>query len=247
MDVDVIDTIPIIDADTHLLEPGDLFTSRVAKKFVDRVPQLKWVEEAGNEAWFVGERRIGGGVFSMAGYDAYPPDFPPRLFDSPKENWDAKTRAARMDRYGIQAEVLYPNVTLFYSDAVSDSGQEHATPDRLRSGLQRLPNGLCRGSPGSVRADHHAPVLRPRRLLGRDQALCRSRPQGDRVLTGAELLRPAVPGERPLGSAVGAGPGHGVVDQLPHRAAGRWVRLRRSGSHHGETRRVRLGRLPARS
>ena len=32
--------IPVIDVDSHLTEPADLWTSRVPARYVDRVPQM---------------------------------------------------------------------------------------------------------------------------------------------------------------------------------------------------------------
>ena len=39
-------TIPIIDTDTHVVEPPDLWTSRVASKWGDLVPHVEWDDAA---------------------------------------------------------------------------------------------------------------------------------------------------------------------------------------------------------
>ena len=44
---ELLDDIRIIDADTHVIEPPDLFTSRVStKKWGDLVPHVRWDETA---------------------------------------------------------------------------------------------------------------------------------------------------------------------------------------------------------
>ena len=56
-----ISEIPIIDTDTHVVEPPDLWTSRVSSKWGDLVPHVEWDEAAGEEAWFTGQAAVGGG------------------------------------------------------------------------------------------------------------------------------------------------------------------------------------------
>ena len=53
----------IIDADSHITEPPDLWTSRVASKWGDLVPHVAWDEENNEQSWFVGDER----VFSVGG------------------------------------------------------------------------------------------------------------------------------------------------------------------------------------
>src|SRR5258708_7363973 len=43
--LDEIARYPIIDVDSHISEPGDLWTSRVSKKWGDLVPHVKWAED----------------------------------------------------------------------------------------------------------------------------------------------------------------------------------------------------------
>jgi uncharacterized protein len=105
--------IAVIDTDTHVVEPPDLWTSRVPGRG-DEVPHVRWDDERGDEAWFVGGQRLAAvGNPAMAGWGEYPPDHPLRWSDIDPVTWDAPTRLARMDADGIQAQVLYPNVALF--------------------------------------------------------------------------------------------------------------------------------------
>ncbi|GAA2403049.1 amidohydrolase family protein [Actinomadura vinacea] len=110
----VISEIKIIDTDTHVVEPPDLWTSRIPAKYGDQIPHVRWDDENGEEAWFVsGERMAAVGAPAMAGWVEYPPHHPRRWRDIDPVMYDAKARAAHMDQYGIQAQVLYPNVALF--------------------------------------------------------------------------------------------------------------------------------------
>ena len=51
--------IPIIDTDTHVVEPPDLWTSRVSAKWGDLVPHVAWDPVAEEEAWYSGTARLG--------------------------------------------------------------------------------------------------------------------------------------------------------------------------------------------
>ena len=107
------DDLRIIDADTHLTERHDLFTSRAPDTFKDRVPRVVDIE--GKPFWVVDDDvQLGparaGTVIDRSG-DKYP-------FEECKLNpiewgieaaWDAESRLAWMDENGFYAQVLYPN------------------------------------------------------------------------------------------------------------------------------------------
>lgn len=110
----VIEQIPVIDTDTHVVEPPDLWTDRMPAKYGDLVPHVLWDDKAAEEAWFIGDQRVAPvGSPAQAGWHEYPPDHPRRWEDADPATWEAKARLARMDEYGIFAQILYPNVALF--------------------------------------------------------------------------------------------------------------------------------------
>jgi predicted TIM-barrel fold metal-dependent hydrolase len=112
----VIGEIQIIDADTHLVEPPDLWTSRLPSRWGDMIPHVKWDAGQEEEAWFVGDQRLAPvASAAQAGWPEFPPDHPRRWSDADPVTWDPKLRLARMDEYGVHAQVLYPNVALFNS------------------------------------------------------------------------------------------------------------------------------------
>jgi predicted TIM-barrel fold metal-dependent hydrolase len=111
----VLESVKVIDVDTHVVEPYDLWTSRVStKKWGDRVPHVRWDERAGEDLWFSGDSVIGSGAgAAAAGWREAPPKHAPRLADVDPATWKPAERLRLMDEYGIHAQVLYPNVAGF--------------------------------------------------------------------------------------------------------------------------------------
>jgi predicted TIM-barrel fold metal-dependent hydrolase len=102
----------IIDVDTHITEPPDVWTSRVPRRYVDRVPQVRRV--AGADLWFLGDEQIGAvGPTAPAGYAEAMPVTPLGYDDIVPAAWIAEERVKLMDQRGVWAEVLYPNVAGF--------------------------------------------------------------------------------------------------------------------------------------
>ena len=116
--MDLFDEHRVIDVDTHVTEPADTWTSRVAEKFKQRAPRIERID--GIDRWVIDGTAslVGPGVVTMAGYDGQPPDqFPATYEDCHPAGSDAKARIEHMDKDGIYAEVLYPNVGGFGSQA----------------------------------------------------------------------------------------------------------------------------------
>jgi predicted TIM-barrel fold metal-dependent hydrolase len=110
--------IRVIDADTHLTEPADLWTARIPRRFHDDAPSVRLHEESGTWRWVIGDRWCSMvGNYSMAGWREFPPSCPPTLGDADPACYDAKARLAHMDGYGVYAQVLYPNIIAFEGHA----------------------------------------------------------------------------------------------------------------------------------
>ncbi len=104
----------VIDVDTHITEPPDVWTARVSRKWGERVPHIERID--GRDVWMAGDERIGTpGSTSMAGFDGVIPESPATFDDIHPSMFDARERLAFMDEQGIDAQVLYPNVGGFGS------------------------------------------------------------------------------------------------------------------------------------
>ena len=112
-----VDQYRVIDTDTHVIEPYDLWTSRLSvDKWGDKVPHVRFDEKRKEDAWYFGTDRVGAAASAaQAGWAEFPPDHPPSLDVVDPATWDVGDRLARMDEYGIWAQVLYPNVAGFGS------------------------------------------------------------------------------------------------------------------------------------
>ena len=83
----------IIDADTHLIEPPDIFTSRLARKYHEQCPHIQ--EHTEKES---------------AEFRNYTANC---IGDNPAESlYDPVERAKVMDRHGINAAATYPTLGL---------------------------------------------------------------------------------------------------------------------------------------
>lgn len=105
-----------IDTDTHVTEPPDTWTARLASKWGDRIPHIERVD--GLDLWIIGGEPAGGpGMVTAAGFDGTIPDGRKTFEECPAASYDAKARLALMDEEGIYAQVLYPNTGGFGSQA----------------------------------------------------------------------------------------------------------------------------------
>jgi uncharacterized protein len=119
--------LPIADADSHILEPADVFTSRVPKRFVDQAPRVELSPRTGHHHWRIGSEWIWPvGHFAFAGFNEYPPLGPAEYEDVQVSAYDAHARLARMDEYGLDVQVLYPNIVGFQAPLLVEVGHEFA-------------------------------------------------------------------------------------------------------------------------
>jgi predicted TIM-barrel fold metal-dependent hydrolase len=113
----ILEGVHIIDADTHVTEVHDLWTSRASAKYKDRVPQVK--EVGGELAWYIdGDKRMGPAQTAccirrdgtkMIGMELTKTKFAD-IFEG---SYDVKARLDFMDSTGIQAQIAYPNLLGF--------------------------------------------------------------------------------------------------------------------------------------
>ena len=118
----LVERFRVIDVDSHISEPEDLWTSRVSSRWGDLVPHVvknprgPRSDGATDDVWIFGGRAtIPTAMTAIAGSEYYLPEHPATLADADPAAFDARARLAYLDRNGIYAQVIYPNVGGFGS------------------------------------------------------------------------------------------------------------------------------------
>ncbi len=119
----------VADVDSHIIEPPDLWTSRVSSKWGDLVPYVKYHDRRQEDWWYIGTQKLYGvGAFAQAGWRDFPPSHPPSLSDALPAAIDPKARLAYMDEVGVYYQLMYPNILGFHSHVfLNEMPQELAT------------------------------------------------------------------------------------------------------------------------
>lgn len=109
--------ISVIDCDAHYTEPPDLWTSRAPASLRDRVPQMRRVD--GRDIWYVDDDvplgPVGLCVVSKGGTKVLGRLHLDRLDTLDEAAYDPGARVRLLDKLGIGAQILYPNVAGFAS------------------------------------------------------------------------------------------------------------------------------------
>ena len=102
----------VIDCDTHVTEPPDVWTARLPAKFRDRAPRIVHDEKFGWDVWKIGETQslVTVGHTAVAGWPEPFPSAPRTFAEVPRAAHDAAARLEYMDSIGVWAAALYPNV-----------------------------------------------------------------------------------------------------------------------------------------
>ena len=147
-----------------MIEPYDLWTSRIdVGKWGDKVPHVRWDEALQEDAWYFGEQRVGAAAAAaQAGWREFPPQHPPRLDDVDPGTWEASARLNVMDKYGIWAAVLYPNVAGFGAGKMLTMGDRELMLACVRAYNDFL-SEYSSIAARPLRPDHGPAVLGPRR------------------------------------------------------------------------------------
>jgi predicted TIM-barrel fold metal-dependent hydrolase len=145
----------LVDADTHVNEPPDLWTSRVSSRYRDRAPRIERFDEG--DAWVLEgvADPINFGLNATAGMDAALMKGWVRFEDIRRGGYEPLVRLEEMDRDRVDAAVLFPTPRLSQSVIANRDPEFHlelvrayndwlteyaaAAPDRL-GGIALLPN-----------------------------------------------------------------------------------------------------------
>ena len=111
-------TLPfkLVSADSHIVEPPDLWTTRMDRRFRDRAPRIVMDAESDYFAC-EGSKRSGGGIGLLATRPKYDdPDhdfgFEGKWVDVLESAYEPAARVAELDREGIEAELIYTSFGL---------------------------------------------------------------------------------------------------------------------------------------
>lgn len=148
-------TYRLISADSHVNEPGDLWTARVPRSFLDRAPRIERFEHG--DAWVI-EGVADPINFGMNACAGLPPERMQgwmRFEDMRRGGYDPSVRLIEMDEDGVDAEVMYPTPRLAQAIVANRDTEFHVAcvqayndwlseyvayaPDRF-GGLALLPN-----------------------------------------------------------------------------------------------------------
>ena len=117
----------IVDADAHITEPPDVWTARVPKKYAEVLPHVAVHPKTGHHHWRVGDSwywPVAGGMLSQAGWPEPMPSSPWEYEEADPAVYKAEKRLERMDEYGIDVQIVYPNIIGFISAALIPLGIE---------------------------------------------------------------------------------------------------------------------------
>jgi predicted TIM-barrel fold metal-dependent hydrolase len=124
----IADRYAVVDVDSHVIEPPDLWTERMPAKWGDLIPRVAYDEKYGEDRWWLGDRRLFGvGAYAAAGWKDFPPSHPSCLEDIHPAGYDAAARLRHLDENGIWSQMLYGNILGFQSHAFLRVGEAFAT------------------------------------------------------------------------------------------------------------------------
>ena len=124
----------VIDTDTHVIEPYDLWTSRMSSKWGDDRPHVAFDEKWNTKRWRVGDHWLNPvGYYSAAGWPEHVPSYPPTLEEANPAGHQAAERLKLMDSYGLYAQVLYPNIIGFESQLFASMKDQDLALDCVRA------------------------------------------------------------------------------------------------------------------
>ena len=120
----------IVDTDSHITEPPDVWTARVPKKYAELVPHVAVHPKTGRRHWRVADVwywPVAGGGTSQAGWPEPLPSGPWEYDEADPAVYKAGDRLRRMDEFGLEVQIVYPNIIGFISATLIPLGLEVST------------------------------------------------------------------------------------------------------------------------
>src|SRR2546423_6223508 len=106
---------PIVDVDSHLVEPVDLWKARMpSHRDDDRIPTVEFDAQADEFRWRIGRTWLSAvGEYCHAGWHEHVPSHPDTLDVADPACFEPAARLRKLDEYNIRSQVLYPNIIAF--------------------------------------------------------------------------------------------------------------------------------------
>ena len=108
--------LPVVDVDSHWVEPAELWVDRAPARFKDRVPRLVSDPANDRDVWIVDGEVMAGYCFTVIddrGDKAFGTMTITHAADADPSASYAGPRLAMMDKLGLSAQVLFPNAIGF--------------------------------------------------------------------------------------------------------------------------------------
>jgi hypothetical protein len=171
-DVTNTQTGPVVDADGHVLEPGDMYQNYIDPQYRDRAIRIA-VDDRGYENLIIDNKpyqnsSMRGNLGAIGGIGMDRQKLLTRGMvtyaeGSPPGGYDPKARLKVMDDEGIDMAILYPTLGIFWEGSVPDP--------KLATAYTRAYNrwivDFCRENPRRLYAIAHISLLDPEGALRR--------------------------------------------------------------------------------
>jgi predicted TIM-barrel fold metal-dependent hydrolase len=148
----------VIDADGHVLEPGDLWLRYMSPSWRDRAPRLI-VDECGLQRVIVEGRvfprhHYGLNGAGSAGQPVVPPAIKSKTYESNRAGgFDGKERLKDMDLEGIHTAVLFPTLGMFLTGL-----KDVALADQVSMAYNNWLHDYCSANPDRLKGYAHLPL-----------------------------------------------------------------------------------------
>lgn len=138
----------VISTDDHVVEPRDLWQSRVPERLRERAPKTV-IEDDGTEVWYMDNRRVRPVGYSAVADDKHAPR--PKTFEEMRPGiYLPADRLKDMALDGVDAEVLYPGVAGLGGQGVLFIQDPEVRLASVRAYNDWLAGDFCAVSPGQL-------------------------------------------------------------------------------------------------
>lgn len=158
----------VVDADSHVLEPGDTWQKYLEPQWRDRAIRIEW-DADGLEVLLIDNKPLNylrGRLAALGGIDMDKEDLltPGRMTyaeGSPPASYDPGARLKVMDEEEIDIALLYPTIGICWEDKVTDA----ALADAYSRAYNRWLAEFCRTDPKRLKPVAHISLLDPERAI----------------------------------------------------------------------------------